>query len=85
MGTRCVVGESTKYLGAREHRTWSKWYEKTGELRPPKAGEFFLSGSTPAVYHTHNDLSSEYHIMREVEVPFRVKVNGVWYRLERSS
>lgn len=39
-------------------------YAKTGEFRPPKRGEFFLSGAPPEVYRTPNDLSQSYHIMR---------------------
>ena len=42
-------------------------FAKTGEFRPPKSGEFFLSGAIPEVYDALHDLNIDYHIMREVE------------------
>jgi hypothetical protein len=42
-------------------------FAKIGEFRKPKAGEFFLSGAIPEVYDALHDLSTDYHIMREVE------------------
>jgi hypothetical protein len=41
---------------------------KTGEFRPPRAGEWFLSGAVPEGYETKNDLSTPYHILRLVRV-----------------
>lgn len=41
-----------------------RYYIWTGEKRPPKAGEYYLSGAVPTVYRTNNDLSYPYHIMR---------------------
>lgn len=37
-----------------------------GEFRPPRAGEFYLSGARPCAYRAHNDLSTAYHIVRPV-------------------
>lgn len=34
------------------------------EKRPPKAGEWYLSGSTPEAYRAPNDLSTAYHIAK---------------------
>jgi len=38
----------------------------TGEKRPPRKGEWYLSGAIIAAYRAPNDLSSEYHIARLV-------------------
>ena len=38
----------------------------TGEKRPPKAGEWFLSGSEVEAYRAPNDLSTVYHIAKLV-------------------
>ena len=40
----------------------------TGEKRPPKKGEWYLSGAIPAAYQAPNDLTSVYHIARLVKV-----------------
>jgi hypothetical protein len=49
-----------------------------GEKRPPRAGEWYLSGARPAAYRAPNDLSSAYHIARlvltETETVTRIKV-----------
>ncbi len=44
----------------------------TGEIRPPKKGEWYLSGSTIAAWRASNDLSSAYHIAKLVIVERRV-------------
>lgn len=36
----------------------------TGEFRPPRKGEWFLSGSYIEAYRAENDLSVQYHIAR---------------------
>jgi hypothetical protein len=41
-----------------------KKFKKTGEFRPPKKGEFYLSGAVPEVYRALEDLESSYHIVR---------------------
>jgi hypothetical protein len=40
----------------------------TGAKRCPKKGEFYLSGSPISAYRAFEDLTSEYHIARLVEV-----------------
>jgi hypothetical protein len=42
--------------------------EPTGEHRPPRAGEWYLSGAITAAYHAMGDLSTAYHIARIVRV-----------------
>jgi hypothetical protein len=37
----------------------------TGEKRPPKAGEWYVSGATPEAYMAPNDLTSICHIARD--------------------
>lgn len=60
-------------------------YKKSGEFRPPKAGEFFLSGAIPEVYDVPNDLSSSFYIMEPATAPApRVRVKGIWYRLDHN-
>lgn len=36
----------------------------TGEMRPPRKGEWYLSGATIAAYQAPNDLTTPYHIAR---------------------
>lgn len=38
--------------------------ENTGEKRPPKKGEWFLSGAIVEAYYAPNDLTTPYHIAR---------------------
>jgi len=74
---------TTKYRLAspRTARGW-RWFEKSGDKRPPRRGEFFLSGAIPTVYQAPNDLPSAYNIMVEIEPPPReVTVDGFTYRL----
>ncbi len=35
---------------------------RTGEFRPPRKGEWYISGAIPAAYRAPNDLSTSYHI-----------------------
>ncbi len=37
-------------------------------VRPPRKGEWFLSGAIPTAYRAPNDLSTRYHILQEVEL-----------------
>ena len=46
----------------RLHRELVK-YVKTGEFRPPRRGEHYLSGALPTVYKAPNDLSIAFNIM----------------------
>jgi hypothetical protein len=36
--------------------------EATGEFRPPKRGEWYISGAIPEAYLAPNDLTVSYHI-----------------------
>lgn len=40
----------------------------TGEKRPPKRGEWYISGSIPYAYRAPNDLTTEHHIAKLVRV-----------------
>lgn len=40
----------------------------TGEKRPPKKGEYYLSGSAITAYRAYEDLTSSFHIARLYEV-----------------
>lgn len=40
----------------------------TGEKRPPRAGEWYLSGAKIEAYRAWSDLETEYHIARLVKV-----------------
>ena len=42
--------------------------EPTGEHRPPRTGEWYLSGAITAAYRALGDLSTAYHIARIVRV-----------------
>lgn len=46
--------------------------EPTGETRPPKAGEWFLSGAIVEGYRALNDLSDPYPIARLVKIRRRL-------------
>jgi hypothetical protein len=37
---------------------------RIGEFRPPKKGEYYLSGAIPMAYKAPNDLSTSYHICK---------------------
>ena len=41
---------------------------KTGEFRPPKKGEYYISGAVPTVYRALADLDDSYHIAKKVHV-----------------
>lgn len=43
-----------------------KRYRWNGEKRPPRKGEFYLSGSIITAYQARGDLSYPYHIAEEV-------------------
>lgn len=45
--------------------------------RPPKKGEFYLSGSTICAYFAPNDLTTPFHIARIVEVETVTTVNEI--------
>lgn len=39
-------------------------FVKTGEVRAPRKGEYYLSGAVPTAYRAPNDLTTPYAIMR---------------------
>lgn len=41
---------------------------RSGERRPPKKGEYFLSGAIVTAYLAYENLTQVYHIARLVEV-----------------
>jgi len=43
----------------------------TGEFRPPKKGEWYLSGAIPGAYQAPNDLNDSYHILRIMKMEQR--------------
>lgn len=43
-------------------------FQWTGEKRPPRKGEWYLSGALLAAYHANADLSTPYHIARAVKL-----------------
>jgi hypothetical protein len=58
-------------------------FERTGELRPPKKGEWYLSGAIPGAYLAKADLSTPYHIMRPATAPPKtITHQGLTYRRE---
>ena len=56
-------------------RLWRKNYRaiSTGTIRPPKKGEYYLSGAIPEAYRAPNDLTVSHHIARIV----RIKIEQV--------
>lgn len=38
----------------------------TGEFRPPRKGEWYISGAIPGAYRAPNDLDTSYHIAKLV-------------------
>lgn len=47
-----------------------RFFEWTGEKRPPKGGEWYLSGAIPEVYYDPKGGGIyPYHIMREITPP----------------
>lgn len=43
-------------------------YVRTGEFRPPRAGEWYLSGAHPEAWKAPNDLGQSFHILAPVEL-----------------
>lgn len=52
------------------HRLSSKGFKGklTGEFRPPKKGEWYLSGAIPECYEAPNDLLSSFNIIEVVKM-----------------
>ncbi len=57
---------SFKRLGSGQPRITIKAH-LIGEFRPPKAGEYYLSGAIPAAYRAPDDFISPYHICKLVQ------------------
>lgn len=51
-------------------------FATTGEFRPPKRGEWYLSGAIGEAYQAPNDLSTAYNILRIVGVQARCPACG---------
>lgn len=41
--------------------------KRTGEFRPPKQGEYYISGAIPEAYRAPNDLTSSFYIAKLVK------------------
>jgi hypothetical protein len=59
-----LTREELKQLGVKKDDNVGA--ERTGEFRPPKAGEWFLSGAIVGAYRAPNDLPTAYYIARLV-------------------
>lgn len=46
----------------------SKTFRATGDFRPPKKGEFYLSGAVIEAYQAPNDLNMSFWIAKQVEL-----------------
>lgn len=46
-----------------KRNVWAQW---TGEVRPPRKGEWYLSGAIVTAYRAHGSLSTSYHIAKLV-------------------
>jgi hypothetical protein len=51
------------------HPNQNRFVVATGEFRPPKAGEWFLSGAVVEGYRTVVDLDAPYHIAKLEPAP----------------
>lgn len=69
--------------GEREYVTphnQPKFFRAGPEFRPPRKGEYYLSGAIPCAYLAPNDLSTPYRIAIPVEEPSReILRDGVRY------
>ena len=50
---------------------------RVGAFRAPRAGEWYLSGSSPAAWRAPNDLTHEFHILRLVVVNRQIHITEV--------
>lgn len=46
----------------------------TGDVRPPKKGEWYLSGAIVEAYQAHHDFKDAYHIARLVEIKTTIEI-----------
>lgn len=49
----------------------------TGEKRPPRKGEWYLSGAIVEAYRAPNDLTTPFHIARVVTVKIETAIREV--------
>ena len=54
-----------------------RWMFARGEFRAPRKGEYFLSGATPTIYYTNNDLGLAYRIMKPIMTVDQFKKNRI--------
>jgi len=82
MATERRIEMAKKYRAA----SWldrPQWFERTGEYRPPKKGEYYISGAIPEVYQAPNDLSQDHTIATPIPNPPRtIEVDGFIYALQ---
>lgn len=58
------------------------YFERTGEFRPPRKGEYYLSGAIPQAWQAPNGLGQAYHILKPAPAPARrIVVDGFVYQL----
>lgn len=56
------------YPGEHPRLDRNTHYKATGEYRPPKAGEFYLSGAIITAHQAVNDLGTPYWIAKPVQM-----------------
>lgn len=64
-------------LGLSPSHSHDVYAEATGEKRPPKKGEWYLSGAIAEAWRAPNDLTTPYHLARLVRIQRITTVNVV--------
>lgn len=54
------------FHGSHMQLSGTLYFYEVVDLRPPRAGEYYLSGAILAAYQAHNDLSTTYTVVRKV-------------------
>lgn len=54
---------------------------RTGEFRPPREGEWYLSGSIPEAYRAYSNLGSKFHIVRLVNKQAKINERELIFKL----
>ena len=66
--------------------SWSNaplYFVRTGEARPPKKGEWYLSGAIPQAYEATHDMEDDWFIVVRIDPPPKtLEKDGFRYRLE---
>jgi hypothetical protein len=71
---------SVELLPFRTLPTYFRW---TGEVRPPKSGEWFLSGAIVEAYEATSNMKDTRHIANPIaDPPQIIEKDGFKYRLE---